>query len=179
MRTFGMSSTLMAAATEAPVASGTAAEKPEWQPLADMTIKKLGCDPKDAIRANAGKGGNVYLCRIFGEAVAIKTKEAKSGDMYSYLIGEFRAVNGNNEKYEATKLFLPGRLMEEVETALASAEGAPVQFGYDIYSTVDKDSSVGYKYAAKSVVKTEASSRLNDMAKTLESKPLPKGDKVG
>jgi hypothetical protein len=168
-------SALFAAAETATAAAG--ADKPEWQPLGDMSIKKLGCDAKDAIRANNGKGGNVYMCRIFGEAVEYKTKEGKSGDMYNYLIGDFRGVNAKGEKFESTKLFLPGRLLEEVESALKSS-GQPVEFGYDIFSTVDDSSSVGYKYAVKAVVKTEASDRVEKMAALVMAKPMPKGEVV-
>jgi len=134
-----------------------------------MSMKKMGCDPKDAIRQSA----NVYMCRIFGEATAIKTKDAKSGDVYSYLIGDFRGVNAKGEKFESTKLFLPERLKEEIESALSST-GNPVEFGYDIYATVDESSSVGYKYAAKSVIKTEVSNRVEKLAASVMAKPMPK-----
>src|ERR1035437_6072186 len=55
-------------------------------PIAQMTVKTLGCDPKDAIRQER----QVFMCRIYGEATSAKTKEARSGDAYTYLIGIFR-----------------------------------------------------------------------------------------
>lgn len=166
----GMISVLLAAAeTAASAGSSPAAEKPEWSPLGDMTIKKIGADPKDAIRQNA----TVFMGRIFGEASALKTKDAKNGDVYQYLIGDFRAVNAKGDKYESTKLFLPGRLLEEIEAALNST-GQPVEFGYDIFATLDESSSVGYKYAVKTVVKTEASDRVSKMAASVMAKPMPK-----
>lgn len=172
-----IASALFAAAKEAEgtaatsVATETApvAEAPEWSPLGDMTIKKLGCSALDAVR----QGKQVYLCRIFGEAVDHKTKDAKSGDPYTYLIGDFRAVNAKGEKFESTKLFLPGRLLEEIEGALKST-GNPVEFGYDIYSTPDSSSSTGYKYAAKQLIKTESSDRVQKLAMSVMAKPLPK-----
>jgi hypothetical protein len=172
-------SVLMAKADEGQgTAKAAESSKPEYQPLADMTMKKMGCDPKDAIRANDGKGGNVYMCRIFGEATEAKKKEAKGGNVYTYLMGVFRGVTPTGAKFESTKLFLPGRLIEEIESALKASNGGAVTFGYDIYSTVDADSSVGYKYAAQSLVKTEAQDRVKELSKNIEAKPLPKGDTV-
>jgi hypothetical protein len=68
--------------------------------------------------------------------------------------------------------------LEEIESSLKSAQGSAVTFGYDIYSVEDKDSSTGYKYAAKSLVKTEAQDRIKELSKNLESRPIPKGDTV-
>lgn len=151
------------------VAQTPAPETPEWLPLGDMSIKKLGVSALDAVR----QGKQVYLCRIFGEAVDFKIKDAKSGDPYTYLIGDFRAVNSAGAKFESTKLFLPGRLLEEIEGALKST-GNPVEFGYDIYSTPDASSSTGYKYAAKALIKTESSDRVAKLAAAVMAKPLPK-----
>jgi len=145
-------------------------ETVSYSPIAQMTIKKLGCDPKDAIRKNV----QIFLCRIFGEAATLVTKEARTGDMYSYLIGEFRAVTADGKRYESGKLFLPGSLQEGVAGQLTSNEGKSVQFGFDIYSNPDEKSSVGYAYAAKPIIKTAITDRLEAMSAALEEgKPLP------
>jgi hypothetical protein len=147
-------------------------------PIAQMTIKTLGCDPKDAIRQEK----QVFMCRIYGEATSAKTKEARSGDAYTYLIGIFRGerpsksdaekAEGPVQSYESEKLFLPSSFQEKIESQL-TATGKPVQFGYDIYSTPDANVTVGYRYAAAAVVETAASDRLAVMASELLSKPLP------
>jgi hypothetical protein len=143
-------------------------------PIAQMTIKTVGCDPKDAIRQDK----QVYMCRIFGEATAAKTKESRNGDAYTYLLGVFRAERpprGEEEgiqRYESDKLFLPSGIQEKIESQLA-ATSKPVQFGYDLYSTPDSKVSVGYRYAAAHCVETAASDRLAVLAKELEGKPLP------
>ena len=141
------------------------AKTPEYTPLAQMTIKKMGGDPKEAIR----QGKQVFVCRIYGEAVSLKTKEAKNGDMYSFLIGQFRGETPTGF-YESEKLFLPGSLQDNVEAALAN--GTPVQFGYDVFSTPD-DNSVGYRYAAKAIIKTEAADRIVKLSESLAGSPLP------
>lgn len=156
-------------ASDAGAAAAPEAEKPEWTPLGDMSLKKIGAVALDAVRQNVA----VFMGRVFGEATDAKQKEGKGGDIYTYLIGDFRAINGKGEKFESTKLFLPGRMMEEIESILKST-GAPVEFGFDIFSTPDASSSTGYKYAAKQLVKTEANDRVNKLAGSLIGKPLPK-----
>lgn len=144
-------------------------EKLEYTPIPEMNVKKLGADAKDAVRLDK----TVYMCRIYGEASQVKSKEARSGDMYSYLIGQFRGINAKGEKFESEKLFLPGGIMEAVESALSIADGKPVQFGYDIFSVVDEKSSVGYRYSAKTLIKSEATDRLTAMSKDLEGIKQP------
>ena len=141
-------------------------ERPEFLPLAQMTLKACGCNPKEAIKQEK----QVFMAKIFGEASAVKTKVARSGDPYSYLMGEFRAVNGEKLGFEANKLFLPGGIFEQVEAAVNASDGKPVQFGYDIYSIPDEKSSVGYRYSAKMLLKTEASNRLDELTKQVKGK---------
>lgn len=155
------------------------AEGQKKQPLSQMTIKNCGCDPRQAIR----DGKQVFMIRIFGEATASKTKEARNGDEYTYLIGSFRGVRpsltpqekadfGAEVIFESDKLFLPSTLQEKIEATLATSKNA-VQFGYDIYSTPDKDVTVGYRYAAAAIVDTQATDRLDAMAESLTAKALP------
>jgi len=147
----------------------------EYEPMAQMTFKKMGCDAKDAIRA----GKNVFMCRVFGEAADIKVKEAKGGDTYSYLIGEFRAETAAGKLFESGKLFLPGSIMETVEAQLKTVEdGKGVQFAFDVFSQPDDDVTIGYKYAVRQLIKPESSDRLIEMGKQLATKALPKSEPI-
>lgn len=147
------------------------AEKKEIEVKKQLSIKEMGCDGKDAIRESK----TVYLCRIFGEAAAIKVKEARSGDMYSYLIGEFRGVRAlDGQEFESSKLFLPGSIFEQVEAALKQAGDAPVQFAYDIYTSVDEKATIGFSYIAKKLLNVQASDRLTEIQKQLTGKEMPK-----
>jgi hypothetical protein len=138
--------------------------------LPAMNIKNCGADPKDAIRI----GKQVFMCRIYGEANDSVTKEnRKTGDPYSYLVGEFRAVNAKGEQFESEKLYLPNAVQEKVQGLLKTSGGAPVRFGYDFFSTPSETASTGYQYAASVIVKTEATDRLAEMAKEMDAKPLP------
>jgi hypothetical protein len=142
---------------------------PEYTPLPQINLKKIGCQPKQAVRLDKP----VYMARIYGECTSVKTKDGRNGDPYSYLVGMFRAVTPDGKKWETEKLFLPGGIMEAVESQWESGGKKPVQFGYDILAVPD-DNSVGYRYSAKSLIKTESSDRLAGMSSSLESAKMPK-----
>lgn len=144
-------------------------KKPEYQPLPQMNVKAIGAKPKEADRT----GKAVFCGRIWGQVTSVKNKESRSGDPYSYLVGSFRALGPDDQKYEAEKLFLPGGLMEQIESTWKSGGEVPVQFGYDIYATPDEKSAVGYRYACKTIMKTETSNVLDAMTATIFEKPLP------
>jgi hypothetical protein len=132
-------------------------------------VKAIGASPKEA-----AKTGEPYYCgRIYGEATSVKTKEKKNGDMYSYLVGEFRGIGPDGKKFESMKLFLPGGIFEQVESSLTST-GKPVTFGFDIFAQPDDGVAFGYRYGYRSILKTEASSRLEAMSVALADKEVPK-----
>jgi hypothetical protein len=143
--------------------------EPKFEPIAKMSMKKMGCDAKEAIKQDRA----VFMARIYGEAASIKTKENRSGDVYSYLVGSFRAQTFEGNAFESEILYLPGTLMEVIEAQLKSADGGAVQFGWDIFSTPDRETTIGYKYAAKTVVKPEVSERLAQLTRDVQDKPLP------
>lgn len=153
------------AKNEATEAKTQTEDRPEFLPLAQMTLKAMDCDPKEAIRQRKP----VFMAKIFGEAQEVKTKMGKSGDPYSYLIGDFRGWNSNGEGFESNKLQLPKSIQEIPEAALNSSDGKAVTFGYEIYSVEDAKSPVGYKYAAKTLVKTEAQDRLEALTQQMKA----------
>jgi hypothetical protein len=139
--------------------------------LAELNCsKKIDMDPKEAIVQKK----QVFLCRVWGEVTMVKTKENRSGDPYSYLVGQFMLVAGNGITYESGKLYLPTSLQEEVESAWRAAGEIPTKFAYDVFSNYDKSVSIGYRYSAKRLIKTEATDRLAELASQLESIPVPK-----
>lgn len=149
-------------------------------PLPQMTVKLIGADPRDAIQNNE----RTYLCRVYGEVTDIKTKEDRKGDAYSYLLGTFMAVRetatdaefaevGDAMFFYAEKLFLPGGIQEKVETVFNSNAKKPTQFGYDLYSVPDRAVSVGYRYAAASIMETSANNRMQVMTNEVSKRALP------
>lgn len=139
----------------------------KYEPIATMSVKKMGCDARDAIKAE----GAVYMCRIYGEAVDMKTKESRNGDPYSYFVGTFRAITAEGKAFESEKLFLPGTLAETIEAQLKTSDGAGVQFGWDLFATPDDSLSIGYRYAAKTLLKPEVTERLSALTKAVENMP--------
>ena len=136
-------------------------------PLSQLSMKNLG-DPKQ------GRTKSMFLGRIFGQCTAVKTKESRGGDPYSYLVGDFQAVSSDNKVYSTEKMYLPGALLEQIESTWKAGGEAPVEFAYDMFSNPDDKSATGYRYAAKTLLKTETTDRLAAMAKELEGKALPK-----
>lgn len=141
----------------------------ESKPLAQMNIKNCGVNGLQAIKEEK----QVFLVRIFGEANEAKTKLNRANDPYTYLIGNFKAKNNKGERFHSDTLFLPATIQEKVEAELKSAGGNPVEFGYDIHTTPDTKSSVGYRYAATSIRKTAATDRLAAMEAELDGTPMP------
>lgn len=145
--------------------------------LGQMTFKACGWEPKRAIKEEK----KVYLGRVFGEAASYKTKEARNGDTYNYLIGEFRATGLNEGKpcfYESGKLFLPTGAMEQVEAALKTANGGAVKFAYDVFVAPDDKVTIGYRYGFKTLIKTEASNRLADLTADMNDIAAPEEEKA-
>jgi hypothetical protein len=136
-------------------------------PLTQMAMKNLG-NPKD------GRAKNTYLGRIFGQCTAVKTKESRSGDPYQYLVGSFIGIGSDGQQYSTEKLFLPAGLMEGIESQWKAGSEAPVEFAYDIFSNPDDKSATGYRFGAKTLLKTETTDRLSAMSKELETKAIPK-----
>lgn len=144
-------------------------EETEVTPLAEMTIKALGGNAKEAVKQSKA----VFMARVFGEVSGTKTKERRDGSMYTIMLGMFRGVDGAGKMFESERLILPGGIQEALESATKTSEGKPVKFGYDIFSTPDDKSSVGYKYAAKTIIKTESHDRIAALAESLNGAPLP------
>lgn len=113
------------------------------------------------------------MVRVIGVANELLEKEARSGQPYKQLIGDFQMLNAAGERYTSNKLFLPGTIMENVEAALKAAAGAPVKFAYDIVARPDNDSSLGYVYGAKSLIKTEASDLMAEMEREVGELKVP------
>jgi len=140
-----------------------------FTPIAQLTIKAIGGDGKKAIKDEK----QVYMGRIYGEVSEIKIKEARSGETYKLILGEFRGVNAAGEGFESNKLMLPGTLLEQLEAKLKTADGNAIKFGYDIFSNPDEKSTIGYSYAYKQIIKTEAHDRLQAMTAEVSAAPMP------
>lgn len=136
--------------------------------IPQMNVKSIGGQPKLA----ASSKQTVFCGRFFGEVTAMKTKEQRNGNFYSYFVGEFRAIGPDGKHYSSEKLFLFGSLSEKIESMLKSSN-SPVEFAVDIFATPSDKAGVGYVYASKSLIETAASDRIAKIAESLDGHALP------
>jgi len=142
----------------------------KWIALPRMTVKNIGGKPRKV----SEEVPQVYIGRIWGEANGSKIKELSSGDPMTIFVGDFRATNMDGDKFECNRMSLPESISESLEAALAVSAGKPVAFAFDLYANFSANSPVGYGYAVKSLVKTEASNRVEEMTVALlKTKALP------
>lgn len=135
----------------------------EFKPLSRITVAMIGGKPKEAIKQDS----QVFVGRFFGEAHQHFSKELKSGGFMNYLIGEFRAVNPEGGKFQSSKLAVAESILEPIQAMLRTSDGNPVQFAFDLYANPSEKSPVGYDYAMKPLVETEAANRIEKMTAML------------
>jgi hypothetical protein len=133
----------------------------QYETVSSISFKNCEADGKRAVKEEK----TVPVGRIYGEASGIKSKEDRKGQVFSYLLGQFRFINYAGKGYESEKLFLPGGMLENIEAALKNATA--VQFAYDVVANYVPANNIGYQYAAKAIIKTEAADRMTAMEKVL------------
>lgn len=129
-----------------------ATPKPEVM-VSKMSVKSIGCKPFGAPLTDPKK-----LCTILGKATGIKCGEDANGNVYSALIGSFRAEDlmaGNI--FRSGKLFLPSGIHDAVETMVKQLpdSGGAVKFAMLIQS-VEANNPIGYSYQAINLMPIEA-----------------------
>ena len=140
------------------------AEGNEVEVLRDMAIRTISVTkPQECVKA----GKTLELGTIYGLVTAIKTREDKSGRLYSYLVGDFGATNTDGKEFISEKLFLPPFVMEPLE-GLFAKDGA-TKFAYTFYAQPDDSISMGWKYAAKSLIKAQANNVLSELKAQIKS----------
>jgi hypothetical protein len=137
--------------------------------ISKMSVKGLGCNPRQAAAQKEGEEKPVKLCLIYGKASGLKHGEDKSGSIWTALSGDFKGVNlENNQEFRSGKLFLPGGIQDTIEAPLLVAENdggksVVIEFALEIRA-VKASNPIGYSYQAVSLI---APVEANDMA-TLE-----------
>jgi hypothetical protein len=146
-----------------PTSTGPLTTLNHYTEIGSMSIKLVGCTPELAAR-NKQKA---FQCRVWGEADMVKTRLNKAGEPFSYVLGDFRAVNQDNAGFKSQKLFLPEGIIDALQIATKRSNGQSVRFGYDIFAIPDSGSSVGYVYEAVALLDPAPADRLKDMNKQL------------
>lgn len=125
-----------------------------------------------------GKDHIEPVARLIGQVSRIGTYKSRYGDGLC-LIGMFEATNPKTgEIIRAPKCYPPEFIIEQMESAVASApKDAPVQFALDIGAQVD-ESAVGYKYVVSTLLETRVEDDpLQALKNSIPEKALPKPDK--
>ncbi len=147
--------------------------------LPQITPKGIGSDAREAIRQNQP----VFLFRVYGEATAVKIKESKSGDPYTYLLGAFRAIAPQKDatvsNFQSERLYLPSSLQDRIESQVALARKSPVKFAYDVFSTPDRDVTSGYRYTYQSLMDAAPTDRVSEIGAALGELPAAATVAVG
>lgn len=143
----------------------------EYTPVKSINQKSAGIDPKDAIRTKAP----VKMVTIFGVVTSVKLFEDKrSGDLKTKFIGEFRATSPDGTKgYQSDVLYCFRALEEKLSSVHAAGDNKPVEFAYEIVASPDDKSATGYGYAAKTLIATASSDRLNAIEAQLQKLAAP------
>ena len=129
----------------------------EEKVITKMSVKELGCNPKQASALDVADKRSIPLCMIMGRAIDTEVKEDKrNGNIYTALLGDFQGVciqagNSNFGQYfKSGKLYLPGGIQELIEAAIVGdgkGASAVVHFALEIHA-VRATNPIGYSYQA-------------------------------
>lgn len=149
--------------------------------VAKLSVKEIGCNPKVASAKEEGDKTAVILCRIFGVATGLKSKEdTVRGGVTTAIIGEFEGVNlqeGNTnhgKTFRSGKLYLPAGIQEMVESAVSQVEkdGGSVEFALEIRA-VRATNPIGYSYQAVPLIKPRENDALSALRASITAQALP------
>lgn len=144
--------------------------KSEVAIVAKLSIKAVGCDPKQVHNEEYTKkhGGKSPLTRMYGRATGLKYVDNKStGTIDTKFTGTFEAVNlQNGNLFRSGVLYLPKGVSEMLESAVNSANkddaAGSVDFAFEIRS-VKASNPIGYSYEAVPLIKPAEADELEQL----------------
>lgn len=161
MRMYNQSVLMMAAETATAGKAGS-----ESTTLRDLSLKSMGSEGKLAVKEEK----RVFMGRLYGEVLTMKTAEDKRGKVFTFFMGDFAGVNPKGENFTSSKLFLPGGYSDTIEAMMVKANGGAVQFGIDVWSEPAK-TTLGFQYVVKPILQTEAIPRAQEILAKLPALP--------
>lgn len=145
--------------------------------VAKITLKVLAGltregDMKAAMYKLAEQKGDFVA--IAGDVHAYGVKQGALGDSVMF-VGQFVGVNRNTgEVYEATKLYLPRGLADEIKSKFdARTDGNPITFNAEIKPVLAKDAVMGFQYIYKPISTAESLNRSNQLLGQIQALPAP------
>lgn len=128
-------------------------------------MKKMSVGAMNDIRGGfvVGENSKTFLAaRIMGIAQSVKVKTTTFGESLAFN-GEFRGINQHGEEFASATCYLVSPADQLLSSALLSADGASVNFAFDIFvSPVPKKTPIdrGYEYKVKPLLETKPSNPL-------------------
>lgn len=170
--------------------SGSTAEKPaETSPttapattsgdinlIPKLSIKTLGCNPKQATTAEGEPSKKVFMCRIMGIARNVKGAVGQDGDPVFGLTGQFEGTNNKNETYSSGVCYLPSGIQEMIqdplEALIAQDKSAAITFTMDLFA-VTATNKAGYSFSAELISDAQREDPFAALRQNAARKPLP------
>lgn len=135
--------------------------------LKKMSVRDLnGFKNGDLKKMAAGAPGEVYVCRIYGSARAVKTGTSTYGEFLEFT-GSFQAVDVKGVECVSAKCFLPSPADDMLAGALAGEGVNAVDFAYDLFVVEDEKTEVGFQYRVHSLLEHKPSEPLKALAASL------------
>ncbi len=102
-----------------------------------------------------------YLYSIIGKAVSLKRGQSNYGE-WTCLIGTFEAWN-DEINVSSNQAFLPEIASIPLEVAVMDDTAKDISFGIEIWKVLDSESSVGYQYTIKNIIKNEEDNAMKKL----------------
>ncbi len=111
-----------------------------------------------------------FVARVLGIVNSATVEDGQLG-AYHKFVGEFQGTNQNGELFTAPVCMLPEPASGMLYTAVQSAEGGSVKFGFDFHVVPDESVAIGYKYATTPLLETKPSNPLAEMLASIPALP--------
>lgn len=139
--------------------------------VSKLTVK-TGGDPRKVASIPSGR---MWLCDIFGRALALKGgTDKRSGNDWVALAGKFEAYYPETrETYQSGKMFLPTGIQDVVEAAVSQMPVddpmASVDFAFRIYA-IKANNPIGYSFSAQALIDMNSNDGLDDIRQLVGAK---------
>jgi hypothetical protein len=141
-----------------------------------LSIKTLGCNPKEATVAEGQPAKRVFMCRIMGIARNVKGAVGQDGDPVFGLTGQFEGTNNKGVTMSSGVCYLPSGIQEMIqdplEALIATDKTAAITFTMDLFA-VTAGNKAGYSFAAELISDAQREDPFAALRASAAHKPLP------
>ena len=118
--------------------------------------------------------GETPILRVVGIARAVEDIQTQYGIAKKFK-GEFRGTDLQSGEISASPvLYLPNPIDLLLAEGVASSDGKPVEFGFDIFvKPSDREGGAGYEYVSKTLLEAKPSDPLSALLSHVGDAPKP------